>query len=100
MTRFVNGFYSRANGLKKRHYQQIPTMKMKYTTQVCSICLEDFQKDDIIKRLPCKHIMHKECGKKWLKVNKRCPICRVNLEILYEGRLAREEQARTDQKQE
>jgi hypothetical protein len=43
----------------------------------CNICMEQYEVNNNITTLPCKHIFHKECIKAWLcqeKVN--CPICR------------------------
>ena len=56
----------------------------------CSICLEDFKKDEKYIILPCKtkednsnenHIFHSGCEtcsgiKEWLKRNNSCPLCR------------------------
>ncbi|CAI2374307.1 unnamed protein product [Moneuplotes crassus] len=54
----------------------------------CSICLQpfsDFQSERLI-YLPCnrKHIFHSNCIIDWLKLDRNCPLCRieVNSEIL------------------
>lgn len=48
----------------------------KYNTQ-CNICIDEYNIDDIIVELSCKHIFHKECIKNWLcKENISCPVCR------------------------
>ncbi|XP_021979025.1 E3 ubiquitin-protein ligase Praja-2-like [Helianthus annuus] len=43
--------------------------------EICVICLEEYQEDDMIGTLVCKHSYHDECIKKWLKVKGRCSIC-------------------------
>jgi hypothetical protein len=44
----------------------------------CLICIEKFNKDDIVTQIKCKHIFHKDCIKLWLcKQSYKCPICRV-----------------------
>ncbi|MFS7974423.1 putative transcription factor C2H2 family [Helianthus anomalus] len=43
--------------------------------KICVICLEEYQEEDMIGTLVCKHIYHDECIKKWLKVKGRCSIC-------------------------
>ena len=45
----------------------------------CSICLEDFKRDDNVITLQCKHIFHENCLINWfIKQNSNkieCPIC-------------------------
>jgi hypothetical protein len=41
----------------------------------CAVCLADFEHDDLIRRLPCRHLFHMCCIDKWLQRNKRCPLC-------------------------
>jgi len=44
----------------------------------CLICIEKFNKDDIVTQIKCKHIFHKDCIKSWLcKQSYKCPICRI-----------------------
>ncbi|GFT70083.1 e3 ubiquitin-protein ligase Arkadia [Nephila pilipes] len=46
----------------------------------CTICLCEFEDDEDVRRLPCMHLFHIECVDQWLTTNKRCPICRVDIE--------------------
>ena len=43
---------------------------------ICSICLEEYDNDNIISKLNCNHIFHKECIKEWFQKNNNCPNCR------------------------
>ncbi|KAF9576495.1 hypothetical protein EC968_007973 [Mortierella alpina] len=45
----------------------------------CSVCKDDFTKEDQLLQLPCKHIFHEDCIKPWLKVSGTCPTCRYSL---------------------
>lgn len=45
----------------------------------CSICLESFEEDDDVSRMPCDHIYHENCIVKWLKTNHTCPLCRFQM---------------------
>lgn len=49
-------------------------------TEKCTICLSEFEDDEDVRRLPCMHLFHIECVDQWLATNKRCPICRVDIE--------------------
>ena len=41
----------------------------------CAVCLSDFERDAVLRRLPCGHCFHRSCIDKWLKRNKVCPLC-------------------------
>jgi len=45
----------------------------------CSICLENYKKDDMIIILACDHNFHESCLKEWFKNNNSCPHCRENI---------------------
>lgn len=71
----------------------IKKMKMGRSKQICSICSNTYQKgisykkrliflkyiDEIIKKLPCKHIFHENCIKPWLQISQLCPNCRFDV---------------------
>lgn len=47
---------------------------------MCRICHDDYSPGDQLVRLPCGHIFHKSCSKKWLgEETATCPVCRLNL---------------------
>lgn len=46
----------------------------------CTICLCDFEEQEDVRRLPCMHLFHILCVDQWFPTNKRCPICRVDIE--------------------
>ena len=46
----------------------------------CTICLCEFDDAEDVRRLPCMHLFHVSCVDQWLTLNKRCPICRVDIE--------------------
>lgn len=51
----------------------------------CTICLSEFETGEDVRRLPCMHLFHSDCVDKWLKTNKKCPICRVDIEAGAKG---------------
>ncbi|KAI9064647.1 hypothetical protein FKP32DRAFT_1625454 [Trametes sanguinea] len=46
-------------------------------TERCLICLDDYQPDDDVRLMRCRHAFHKDCVDKWLQVGRNnCPACR------------------------
>ena len=45
----------------------------------CTICLEKYKENDIIRNLNCSHSFHQSCLDKWLETNQKCPMCRTSL---------------------
>ncbi|CAI9780853.1 unnamed protein product [Fraxinus pennsylvanica] len=46
----------------------------------CSVCLQDFQVEEIVRRLPqCHHMFHLPCIDTWLLRHGSCPLCRRDL---------------------
>ncbi|KAL1803587.1 hypothetical protein DCAR_0935285 [Daucus carota subsp. sativus] len=45
----------------------------------CAVCQDDFEKDMVVKQMPCKHVYHSECLLPWLELHNSCPVCRYEL---------------------
>ncbi|KAK3278446.1 hypothetical protein CYMTET_13618 [Cymbomonas tetramitiformis] len=46
----------------------------------CAICQVEYEKDEAIMTLPCKHQYHKDCAEEWLlRYSKTCPVCKVSI---------------------
>ena len=45
----------------------------------CSVCMEDFNCGELVRKLPCQHLYHTDCIVPWLKIHATCPICRKEL---------------------
>ncbi|MCO5583040.1 hypothetical protein L7F22_036946 [Adiantum nelumboides] len=46
----------------------------------CPICLEKFETNDKMLRLPCNHPFHVDCILPWIRSNNdKCPFCRANI---------------------
>lgn len=50
----------------------------------CSVCLCDFEKEEELKKLPCRHVFHEACIMKWLENHSTCPICKSSLKEIKE----------------
>ncbi|KAF1770245.1 hypothetical protein GCK72_002063 [Caenorhabditis remanei] len=46
----------------------------------CTVCLSNFEDGESIRKLPCNHVFHPECIYKWLDINKKCPMCREDID--------------------
>lgn len=49
----------------------------------CVICKLDFELDEKITVLECKHIFHTECISEWVKYKSECPICRAKIHTTF-----------------
>ncbi|CAN8258721.1 unnamed protein product [Cochlearia groenlandica] len=55
------------------------------TNESCVICRLDYEDDDDLILLPCKHSYHSECINNWLKINKVCPVCSAEVSTSSSG---------------
>ena len=70
-------------GLSEEEIQNIATT---YITKqhvedkdTCTICCIDYDEGEVVNKLQCNHLYHKECITTWLRSNGTCPNCRKNL---------------------
>lgn len=54
----------------------------------CTICQEDYKKDETILHLPCEHNFHKACVTEWLSRHNSCPVCRKPLDQVVDNNQA------------
>ena len=70
-------------GLSKKQIENLPNVyydKDKYSENYqCIICMEEFEKKEKVKLLPCGHIFHDNCIKEWLLKQKSCPFCKSEI---------------------
>eukprot|EP01083_Nonionella_stella_P027708 76292_1 len=75
-----------AQGAKEETIHRLPTDVFHKNDAVdsdknkCCICLEQIQNGEQIRRLPCLHVFHQDEIDQWLRQNKVCPICRIDVE--------------------
>ncbi|TBU03633.1 E3 ubiquitin ligase [Hamiltosporidium tvaerminnensis] len=60
----------------KRISKELDRCEDVFTDSACPICREDIEKGKIV---PCGHIFHASCLKRWVERQQVCPICRQNL---------------------
>jgi len=65
-----------------------------WSGSTCTICLQDYVVDDIVRQLPCGHGFHKSCTDGWLARASSCPLrCQVDVRKVSQER--RDRQCRT-----
>lgn len=47
----------------------------------CCICKEKYNDNELHRKLPCNHTFHAHCIEDWIIRNKKCPLCRYELQI-------------------
>ena len=55
-------------------------IKIQGDNKECSICISEFEEEDIISIPNCNHIFHTECIKEWARYKTDCPVCREKIE--------------------
>eukprot|EP00746_Dinoflagellata_sp_MGD_P024548 gnl/MRDRNA2_/MRDRNA2_157620_c0_seq1.p1 gnl/MRDRNA2_/MRDRNA2_157620_c0~~gnl/MRDRNA2_/MRDRNA2_157620_c0_seq1.p1 ORF type:complete len:415 (-),score=74.19 gnl/MRDRNA2_/MRDRNA2_157620_c0_seq1:217-1296(-) len=64
--------------LSDREIQALPKVRFEEKEQQqCTICLEGFQKGEMLTALSCKHYFHIDCVASWLQRATHCPLCRA-----------------------
>jgi len=59
---------------------QIKRLKRKKgTSGCCSTCQEDYDAEQTMVSLPCRHVFHEDCIVPWLRRRVTCPICRFDV---------------------
>ncbi|KAI9322680.1 hypothetical protein BX666DRAFT_1897457 [Dichotomocladium elegans] len=46
---------------------------------LCSICLSEYEDEDLVCKLWCRHHFHKDCVSEWLLLNSSCPLCKRDI---------------------
>ena len=66
----------------KDFIKNIPKFRLKsediknMSEEKCAICYEEFKNGKTCMKLPCNHVYHSICIKKWFKEKNTCPACR------------------------
>ncbi|KAG0356791.1 E3 ubiquitin-protein ligase znrf3 [Podila minutissima] len=49
------------------------------TATSCVICLCEYEPDELLRQMPCRHLFHKDCVDEWLKLKRTCPLCKFDI---------------------
>lgn len=67
------------------YVSKMPVVKLADKAQIdelgtsCSVCYDEFELEQEVIPLPCKHAFHSGCILQWLKTSNTCPVCRYEL---------------------
>ena len=73
-----------SKGLTKEKIDKLPREKFfknKFSDDKCIICQYEFKNSEKLIVLPCKHCFHPDCIEEWLKNQKVCPYCKVEVKV-------------------
>ena len=59
--------------------QKYNTVDCNKYDKTCSICLCDYEKDNMVSTTICHHLFHTDCITEWSRYKKDCPVCRTEL---------------------
>lgn len=65
--------------LSKAEFKRLPRRRVAQSRAKCMICLEEFQRGQVIRVLPCHHKFHDKCMRPWFKKSIHCPLCRFDV---------------------
>ena len=68
------------NALRKR----LPLKRIGKSTRKCAFCFDEFEREQVIRTLPCSHYFHNRCLKPWFEKNAHCPVCRFDVKKFFE----------------
>jgi hypothetical protein len=66
-------------GLQLFEYEEPPTSSSSPVGEIpdrCIICMDSFERDELLHLLKCNHYFHAKCIRRWLKKNNTCPHCK------------------------
>ncbi|KAF5283235.1 hypothetical protein FQA39_LY17361 [Lamprigera yunnana] len=79
----------RSQTFRSNIVQQVMTFIDNHSTRIfsqqqdfaekCVICMSNYQADDKLRQLKCRHKFHRECIDEWLFKTYHCPICRTDI---------------------
>ena len=65
--------------IKIKEYTFNNELESENSEESCSICLENYKKNDTINILKCGHKYHEKCIDEWIEKSDNCPLCRLSI---------------------
>lgn len=68
-----------ANSLSYKYRKVQRSIDFSEVMEECAICISNLQEDEDVRRLKCLHLFHISCADRWLHMNSKCPVCRLDI---------------------
>uniref|UniRef100_A0A1B0BMB3 RING-type domain-containing protein n=1 Tax=Glossina palpalis gambiensis TaxID=67801 RepID=A0A1B0BMB3_9MUSC len=85
----ANNAFTECLNWARKHWRSVQIKKLSsypYNSEIrrsdqtfCSVCLENFEFKQTVRKLGCSHEFHSQCVDKWLILKPTCPLCRAPL---------------------
>ena len=63
-------------GLATARFDKENSQNLDEEAKKCSVCITEFEDEEMIKFLPCTHRFHGQCIDTWLRDHSTCPLCK------------------------
>ena len=67
--------YTREEVIAHSVLQEFGKAKLVFEQPHCTICLQEFCRNESVRKLNCQHIFHDACVESWLAKSTTCPVC-------------------------